>query len=111
MLSHSMPFTNEKINALIAKENGQRLGVNGQGPCLHGDSPSTRGSVLLARDFSRHGDLVFQTCRARLVDAERLLVEIVAGGGIGTRAASHADVAELAAAALAFQVIDIAQLI
>ena len=47
----------------------------------------------------------------RFVDAEWLFIEIVAGGGKGARAASHANVAELAATALAFQVVDVAQLI
>src|SRR5215471_1926284 len=49
--------------------------------------------------------------RLGLVHAEGLLVEIVAGGGKGAGAASHADVAELAAATLPFQILGIAQFI
>src|SRR5450755_3231558 len=47
----------------------------------------------------------------RLIDAERFFAEIVAGGSVSTRPASHADVLELAAAALPFQVFAIAQFI
>src|SRR5512142_2587937 len=45
-----------------------------------------------------------------LVDAERLFGEEVAGGGEGAGAAAHANVAELAAAALPFQVVGLAPL-
>ena len=48
---------------------------------------------------------------SRLVDAEWLLIEVVAGSGVGAGAASHANVSEFAAATLALQIIDIAQLI
>src|SRR5580700_6687553 len=61
--------------------------------------------------FHQDRVLLLQTCRTRLVDAERLLVEIVPGGGIGARTATHADIAELATAALALQVVDVAELI
>ena len=72
--------------------------------------PLWRMSCLTC-DFYRCGALLIQTCGPRLVDAERLLIEIVAGGRIGTRTAAHADIAELAAAAFAFQIVDVAQLI
>src|SRR5512142_3308534 len=58
---------------------------------------------LLNRDG--RGLTGLQRLAFRFVDAERLLVEIVAGGGEGAGAAAHADVAELAAPALPFQVI------
>src|SRR6266542_5831290 len=45
----------------------------------------------------------------RLIDAEWLFGHVISIGGIGASAASHADVAELAAAALAFQLVDVAQ--
>ena len=48
--------------------------------------------------------------RLRFVDAEWLLGEVIAGGGEGAGAASHADVAELAGAALPFQVVGFAEL-
>ena len=48
---------------------------------------------------------------AGLIHAERLLGQEVAGGGVGARAAAHADVAEFAAAALAFEVVVVAQLL
>src|SRR5579872_3570797 len=54
---------------------------------------------------------LFQTCRAWVVNTERFLVEIVASGSVGARAASHADVAKLAATAFSLEIIDIAQLI
>src|ERR1700674_284626 len=54
---------------------------------------------------------VLHTFRARLVNAERLFIQIVACGGKSARAASHTDIAKLAAAALAFQIVDVAQLI
>src|ERR1700674_734160 len=72
---------------------------------------SKTGSALLACDCHGRRDLFFQICRTRLVDAERLLVEIVAGGCIGACAATHANVSELTASALPLQVVDIAQLI
>src|SRR5271169_165389 len=55
--------------------------------------------------------LFFQTFRLRLVDAERLLIEIVAGGSVSACAATHANIAELAAAAFPLQVVDIAQFV
>src|SRR5580693_8810527 len=61
--------------------------------------------------FHQGGVLLLQTCCTRLVNAERLLVEIVPGRGVGARAAAHANVAELATAALALQVVDVAELI
>lgn len=63
-----------------------------------------------AGDFHERGPL-FHTCRPRLVNAERFLVEIVAGGSVGTRAATHTDIAKLAAAAFSLEIIDIAKLI
>src|ERR1017187_5757995 len=47
---------------------------------------------------------------ARLIDAERLFRQEVAGGSVRPSAATHANVAELAAAALSFQVVVVAQL-
>ena len=46
--------------------------------------------------------------RSRLIHAEWLLGQEVAGGGEGASAASHADVAEFAATALPFQVVVVA---
>src|ERR1035441_2412543 len=66
----------------------------------------------LARDFRRRSILLFlQAFRLRLVDAERFLIEIVAGSGKGAGAASHADVAELATSAFSFQVVGVAQFV
>jgi len=48
--------------------------------------------------------------RARLVDTERLFIQIVAGGGESARAAAHANVAKLAATALPIEIIYVAQL-
>src|ERR1035438_4377776 len=47
---------------------------------------------------------------ARLIDTERLFRQEVTGGSVSPGAAAHADVAELAAAALPFQVVAVAQL-
>src|ERR1035437_9676994 len=82
-------------------------------PCLCGNRPFWRQEAYRsACDFRRRNIfLLFQTFRLRFVDAEWLLIEIVAGSRISTRAATHANVAELAAAALALQVVGIAQLI
>src|SRR5271165_3460755 len=59
----------------------------------------------------RRGDLLLQAGRTRFVNAERFLIEIVASGGVSASAASHANVAKLAATALSLQVVDIAELI
>ena len=55
--------------------------------------------------------ILFQTFGVWFVNAEWLFLEIVAGGRISAGPAAHADIAELAAAALAFQVVDIAQFV
>src|SRR5271165_63115 len=60
---------------------------------------------------SRYFGLLFQAFRPRFVDAEWFLIQIISGGGIRARAAAHADVAELAAAALSLQIVNIAQLV
>ncbi len=65
--------------------------------------------LCLAGYFRRHGVLYLQTGSAWLINAEWLFVEIVAGGRVGAGAATHADVAKLAAAAFALQVVGIAQ--
>ena len=46
-----------------------------------------------------------------LVNAEWLFVKIITAGRIGSCAASHANIAKLTAAALAFQIIRVAQLL
>ena len=53
--------------------------------------------------------LRFEIPHARFVDAEWFLVEVVARGGECACAASHANVAELAAAALTFQIVGVAE--
>ena len=55
--------------------------------------------------------LFFRFFHVRLINAERFLVQIIAGGRERPRAATHANVAEFAAAALAFQVVAIAKLL
>src|SRR5579864_9073211 len=61
-------------------------------------------SVCSIYDCRRWGFFPLQTRSERLVDAERFLIEIVAGCCIGAGAATHTDIAELAATALSLQV-------
>ncbi len=64
-----------------------------------------RADVLSWRIFRR------AICGTRLVNAEWLLIEIVAGGGVGAGAAAHADIAEFAATAFAVEIVDVTQLV
>ncbi len=56
-------------------------------------------------------EFLAQLRRFRLVYAERLFVEIITGPSEGAGAASQADIAKFAAAALPFQVAGVAQLV
>ena len=58
-----------------------------------------------------HSLFFFQTRSPRLVDTERFFIEVVAGNRVGSRAAAHANVAELTAAALSLQIIGVAQFV
>ena len=65
---------------------------------------------FLADDFRRRNlFLAFQTFR--LVDAERLFSEIVAGCRISACAATHANIFELAAAAFSLQILAVAEFV
>ena len=46
----------------------------------------------------------------RLVDAKRFFVQVVAGGRVSARAATHADIAEFAIPALTLEIVRDAQL-
>ena len=70
-----------------------------------------RGSAPGGGKNSRDVWLNFQLHHLGLVDAEWLFVEEVSGCRESPRPATHADVAELAAAALSFQVVGSAQLL
>src|ERR1019366_6480525 len=72
---------------------------------LRGTNIGTRFTLSLDRGGANH-----LVRGARLIDAERLFRQEVAGGSVRPRAATHANVAELAAAALSFQVVVVAQL-
>jgi len=76
---------------------------------------SVFGTFRLQRTLARHlcGRIFFflQSLRLWLVHAERLFVEIVACSSIGACAASHANVAELAAAAFSFEIVRVAQFV
>ena len=54
---------------------------------------------------------ILQARRMRLIDAKRLFLQVVAGGGKSAGAAAHADIAEFATAAFSLQVARIAELV
>jgi hypothetical protein len=66
----------------------------------------------LVCDFNQRGR-VLRCCIlcSGFVHAERFFVHVVSRGGVGARAATHADIAEFATAALPFQVVDVAQFV
>src|SRR5208337_4623153 len=69
------------------------------------------GAYRLRCNFRRRRLFLLHTLGMRLVDAERLFIEIIAGSGKGAGTTTHANVAEFAAAAFPLQVVDIAQFI
>ena len=77
-----------------------------KGPKRRRRMTDQRPLLLCFRNFLNH-----LARRAGLVYAERLFRQEVAAGSISPRPASHADVTELAAAALPFQVVVVAQLV
>lgn len=82
--------------------------VKKSGPLVGPEEEDGNGSLLFLclSNFLNH-----LRRRARLVHAEGLFGKKVAAGGKGARAASHADMAKFAAAALPFQVVIVTQLI
>src|SRR5208283_979072 len=69
-------------------------------------SPPRTRSVNWSMDFLLLASNRFYG--TRLINAERLLIQVVSCGGVGPGAATHANVTKLAIAALAFQIAGVA---